>query len=289
MYAANAARDRRRAAAREGRCCAACGTPIIAQRATRRSCSERCYRRLYRRRHQPAAHQRRIRERYRRSYPRPRAASLAGYSVEEISRAEAEALIQRYEWLGNAGRATVFIGLRSPEGELHGVASFGYGPGGPIRKIIGDDALCLSRGCCVHYAPENAASFLISRAVKLIYRKTGTPVFFAYADPAAGEYGGVYQACGWSYLGQGLNGAGKERHARWYVLPPGGDPDDPAHWRTDRDLRRAGRRLTRVEAEDLGWKFERRPCKHVYAVQIGGRHAWHSRPYLAPRPEMKRR
>jgi len=76
----------------------------------------------------------------------------------------------------------------------------------------------------VHWAPRNAASFLISRAVKLVRCLLGIERFFAYADPEAGEYGGVYQACGWHYLGQGLHGQRGERRQRQYVLPPGYDP-----------------------------------------------------------------
>lgn len=288
MHASNLARYRRRAAARADLCCAACGSPLMARRATKKACDNRCRRHLYRRRHQPQAHQRRIRNRLSRCAPRPRAASLDGYTVAEISRAQAEALIQRYEWLGNIGKATLFVGLISPDGELHGAVCFGHGPAAPIRDLIGGPALCLQRGACVHYAPPNAASFLISRAIKLVYRTYNICRFFAYADPAAGEYGGVYQAANWTYLGQGLNGRGGERRHRQYVLPPGADPAEPANWRIDRDLRRHGRRLCVAEARAQGWQIASRPAKHVYAMQIGRRPAWPSRSYPAPRPAMKR-
>jgi hypothetical protein len=74
------------------------------------------------------------------------------------------------------------------------------GTGGDIASLIGAPALCLQCGAYVHYAPRNAPSFLIDRACKLIYRTTGTALFFAYVDPEAGEYDGVYKAASWDYL-----------------------------------------------------------------------------------------
>jgi hypothetical protein len=56
-----------------------------------------------------------------------------------------------------------------------------------IRKLLGGPALCLERGACVHWAPKNAASFLISRAVKFLHRTLGVVRFFAYAGCGSGE------------------------------------------------------------------------------------------------------
>jgi hypothetical protein len=239
------------------------------------------------------AHQRRIREQWATVEPRAGAASLDGYTVEMIARGDAAPLIRQYEWLGNIGRSTIFVGLFSPERELQGAVCFGHGPAGTIRKKLGGPALCLERGACVHWAPKNAASFLISRAVKLVHRMTGVERFFAYADPEAGEYGGIYQAAGWIYLGQGLNGKASDRRRRQYVLPPRSDPSDPANWRCDRDLRREGQRLTVAGARRRGWVIAARSAKHVYAVCVGGqRREWCnglSLPYPAPHPALKRR
>lgn len=220
--------------------------------------------------------------------------SLDGFMVETISRLDATPLILRYEWLGNLGRAQHFIGLISPTRYLCGVACFGYGPSGYIRKLIGDPAFCLERGACVHFAPPNAASFLINRACKLIHRLTGVERFFAYADPNAGEYGGVYQAAGWLYLGQGLNGGGG-RKRRYFVLPPGADRDVPSNWSTTYVFRRhpGTRRMTWAQARKAGWEISEREAKHVYALHVGrARQAWRqgfkALPYPAPRPELKR-
>jgi hypothetical protein len=241
--------------------------------------------------YEAAAHQRKIRELLILQEPHKVADSLDRYSIETISRHDAIPLITRYEWLGNMGRASLFVGLFSPARELNGVACFGHGPQGKIRELIGSPALCLERGACVHYAPRNAASFLINHACKLAYRLTGTARYFAYADPMAGEYGGVYQAAGWIYLGQGLDG-GKGRARRFFVLPVGKDPGNPANWRSTRDLRREDRRLTFDQARALGWRIAMREAKHVYAKNIGpDRRNWYktlrSLPYPAPRPELK--
>ena len=54
----------------------------------------------------------------------------------------------------------------------------------------------LCRGACVHWAHPNSASFLISRACRLMSQK-GFHIFVAYSDAEAGEIGTVYQASNW--------------------------------------------------------------------------------------------
>jgi hypothetical protein len=237
------------------------------------------------------AHQRRIREAM--TDPTEAATWLRGYTVGTLAKADVRPLIESFEWLGTIGNATIFVGLFAPQRDLQGAACFGHGPHGPeggIRDIIGSPALCLERGACTRNAPPNAASYLINAACKLVRDITGTERFFAYADPSGGEYGGVYQAAGWAYLGQGLHGGGyrTERHA---VLAPGRDPDDPAQWQVCRALRRHGRRMSFAEAHDAGWLIEMRPAKHVYAFSVGrDRKAWRKGlpelPYPKPRPEL---
>jgi hypothetical protein len=247
------------------------------------------------------AHQRKIREEMALTNPRESASTLDGYSVETISRNDAIPIIMHYEWLRTIGRSTIFVGLLSPLREIEGVACFGWGPGGNIRRMIGVPALCLERGACVHYAPQNAASYLISMACKLVYRIHGVARFFAYADPMAGEYGAVYQAANWLYLGQGLDG-GKGREKRWFVLAPGRDGDKPENWQTTRILRRQNPRLHLRNCEAAGWRKVKRGGKHVYAINVGrDRRRWRKErlhaqkavhggylAYPAPYPELKR-
>lgn len=248
---------------------------------------------LFRLEGEAVAHQRIVRDRHMAESPRIQARSLDGYSVEQIGRIEASGVISKYEWLGTMGRTIHFVGLFSPCRELEGVACFGYGPQGDIRRVIGEPAWCLERGACVHWAPPNAASYLISRACKLVRRLTKVDIFYAYGDPMAGEYGAVYQACNWAYLGQGIKN-GKERISRLSVLPPEKDPDNPRNWQKTRALRnpRSGVRLSFAEARALGWTIALRDAKHVYAVNLGkDRKRWLkalvTRPYPAPRPHLK--
>jgi hypothetical protein len=77
----------------------------------------------------------------------------------------------------------------------------------------------------LHYAPRNAASYLISRACRLAQREHGWTVFYAYADPDAGEIGTIYQALGWDYIGQGAGRTpGRKRDS--FVRPDGRRVDD---------------------------------------------------------------
>jgi hypothetical protein len=102
---------------------------------------------------------------------------------------------------------------------------------------------------------------------------------------------GVYQAAGWIYLGQGLDGKNR-RTRRYVVLPPGADRNVAANWKTTRELRRAGNRMTWAEARKAGWEISSREAKHVYATHVGrGRREWRDLfpglPYPSPRPELK--
>ena len=256
------------------------------------------------------AHQRVLREKHALddSQPLP-TVPLAECRVELVDRETAAAVILKYEWLGDLGQSGLFVGLFAPRGELLGASCFGHGPPtgqprrptdageeyGTMRDLIGSPAYCLERGACTHRAPPNAASWLITRACKLVRRSTGVERFFAYADPRAGEYGGVYQAANWLYLGQGLQGWRGSRKERYYALPPGGDPGDLKQWKSTRALRRPGLRLKFAEARALGWRIEYLAAKHVYAVHVGAqrdRRAWRDAfgvlpSYPAPRPELK--
>lgn len=54
---------------------------------------------------------------------------------------------------------------------------------------IGTAPSALARGACVHWAHPHAASHLIAKACKPAHQQFGWSVFFAYADPMAGEIG----------------------------------------------------------------------------------------------------
>lgn len=85
---------------------------------------------------------------------------------------------------------------RYAKGELAAVAIFG------TPSKLPDGIIVLERGACAHWAHPHAASWFIPRAVKQAAVDHGWRIFFAYADPTAGEIGTVYQACNWIYTGQ---------------------------------------------------------------------------------------
>jgi hypothetical protein len=227
---------RAHARAKVASACHACGERVHAQRSTRHYCSGACRQRAYRCRVgrrpiiAPIAHQRRIRDEEAARDPRPQMASLEGCTVAEIPFAEAKAIITRYEHLGSMPAGTrACYGLKDPSGELVGVVAFARGPAPESHDLCGrehrDLAICLARGACVHWAHPHAGSFLIARACKLAHRDRGWKIFFAYADPRAGEVGVVYQACNWLYLGVGVGRSGgrgrwrffSRRESRWHA------------------------------------------------------------------------
>lgn len=212
----------------------------------------------------PKAHQRIIRERHEEQEPRAVMTSLKGCRVEVITSREAEAIILKYEWLGTMGRSVASYGLQGPEG-LIGAVVLGWPGSVESRDICGRDnrelAICLERGACAHYAPSNAASFLIANAIKLAAKDHGWRIFYAYADPEAGEIGTVYQACNWLYIGQGVGRTPGRLREDWR-LPDGRTV-------SSRTLRHRG--LKRPEALSLGWQPIKRHPKHKYVHFEGSR------------------
>lgn len=163
--------------------------------------------------------QRHIRELHSELDPREPIASLDGATVEKISKAEAEALILKNEWLGTLGTGAVaFYGLKIA-GELLGAAVFGVGSSNEARNVCGEEnralVVTLMRGCCVHYAPKNAPSFLVRYACKLASAEHGWKVFIAYSDPSAGEIGQIYQAANWHFIGAGMGRPQGSVHIGW--------------------------------------------------------------------------
>ena len=142
--------------------------------------------------------------------------SLAGFTVREIKKHEAEPIILKYEWLGTMNRFPVaFYGLIAPDGDIHGVACFGRGNGtnaGKLTTSTLSKPISLERGACVHYAHPHAPSMLVAGACRQMYLDHGYNVFFAYSDWDAGEIGTIYQACNWTYLGQA---PGRSSNYRW--------------------------------------------------------------------------
>jgi hypothetical protein len=195
-------------------------------------------------------------------------ADIRSCRVEAVPRDEAKVFILRYEWLGTMGRSRATYGLRAPDGELIGAAVFGWPASPESRDICGrqhrDRAVCLERGACAPHAPLNAASFLISRATAMAAADHGWSIFYAYADPEAGEIGTVYQACNWLYLGQGIGRDGKHRLRQDWMIP-----EENNKVIASRSLRHRG--VTINQAKERGWIPVYKHPKHKYCTFEGPR------------------
>ena len=149
------------------------------------------------------------------------------------------------------------FGLRSPWGELLGVVVFGWTPSPQSHNLCGEEhrdlAICLARGATVHWSPPNAASYLIAQALKQATKTYGWRIYFAYADPEAGEWGGVYEACSWLYTGD-------TEAIEDYVMPDGKVV-------TKRGLRKVG--LTKADVIAVGAEVLKRSPKRRYVTFTG--------------------
>jgi hypothetical protein len=192
---------------------------------------------------------------------------VAECSVRHITNARAKSLIVKHEYLGTMPSAPLYsVGLFSPEAELLGVAVFNKHTANPPTKK--PKALCLARGACVYFAPENASSYLISNACKLLLKKFGIEAFYAYADADAGEQGFIYEkVLGWKRLPPSKSAS------RYLMVPPTknacGFPDKPL---TDRAYRRARDKVkcghTYVQHYAMGWVKEPLPPKPRFVKRM---------------------
>jgi hypothetical protein len=183
------------------------------------------------------------------------------YTIGPISADEARTFIKKYEYLQTVGRSWYRVGARNAAGELASVACFGR------PRPMADNEIVLERGGSPIWAAPNAASWFIGRAVTLAAQAKGWQIFYGFADPAAGEVGGVYRACSWMYLGQGSPGrtiGGKPRDRELFRQ------GDGHPWISERRYRQMGYRL--ADADLLGWERKFVPAKHVFAhIEVWGR------------------
>jgi hypothetical protein len=133
------------------------------------------------------------------------AADFTSATVREITYAEAQPIILKYEYLGSMNASTKHsVGLFFGK-YLAGVECFGSTGGANVAESVcgpehADKVITLVRGACTGlWAHRNSASYLITRACKLMAEK-GYNIIVAYADPRA-EQGIVYRNCNWLYCG----------------------------------------------------------------------------------------
>jgi hypothetical protein len=124
--------------------------------------------------------------------------------VAGIAQGEARKFISQYEWLGNAGTARFCYGLKYGDNLAAVVCYTRPTSNAAFASLLGVNPTLvfqLCRGASTHWAPKYAASMLISRSLKMLELRTSAKLVVAYADPAAGEVGTVYQATNATYIG----------------------------------------------------------------------------------------
>lgn len=126
--------------------------------------------------------------------------------IRPVSRALAEQIIFKYEWLGTMSKTKYYYGIFFGN-YCAGVTCVGLGAsmaGTTHHMQFGikqNELLTLARGACVHWAPNGANSKLVSWTCRLLSESKIGKLVWATSDTDAGEIGTIYQACGWIYVG----------------------------------------------------------------------------------------
>lgn len=139
--------------------------------------------------------------------------SLSNAEVKPVTRKFASLIINEYEWLGCMPAISTYhfgIFFNSVCG---GVVVFGpeYSENLGVWDKYGftGKLLLLSRGVCLHWTPKNTASKLIMESIKQLPQQF--EIITATVDELAGEFGTIYQACNFHYVGSMREKDGKER------------------------------------------------------------------------------
>lgn len=151
------------------------------------------------------AHQKIIRDRLKQTDDEtiPDVIDISEAVVKAISREQAKAIIEKYEWLGCLAAVNWFYYGIFFRGICGGVVIYGqeyienlgvWDKYGYTGKII-----LLNRGACTYWAHPHSASKLIRASMKMLPEKY--KVITATVDDLAGEIGTIYQACGFDYIG----------------------------------------------------------------------------------------
>jgi hypothetical protein len=185
--------------------CVMCGIAVVPERSTRRFCDVACRMRSYRRRRDgplrrrlkplAVAHQARL-------CPGSDL-DIATATVRPITYAQARDVIERNEWLGSMPALVtysfgIFFGAK-----IAGAVCFGPEPGENLniwqRYGYQGRIIALLRGASEPWAHPHSASKLISGAIRLLPSQHA--IVTACVDRTAGEFGCVYQAANFTFVG----------------------------------------------------------------------------------------
>ena len=133
------------------------------------------------------------------------------YRVERLAQAQvqlARELIIKEHYSGTVGRSYSRVYGLFCETQLVG-ASWWLPPSMPDAKSIAlkyglnwKRLLGLSRLVVASGQPQNAASYLIGRSIRLLKQEQFFECLVTYADTWRGHSGAIYKATNWTYLGE---------------------------------------------------------------------------------------
>jgi hypothetical protein len=128
--------------------------------------------------------------------------------------------------------------------------------------VKADEITVLARGACMHWAPKNTNSRLVSISSRLVARDTGAKIALAYSDTDAGEIGSIYQSCNWFYIGMTTSSDVQ------FVAPNGRAYHSKIRYDMCRKAGIVNRQKPQAKARkmllDAGWTEQRVNPKHKY-------------------------
>ncbi len=140
--------------------------------------------------------------------------SINNADVRDVSYETAKAIIEKYEWLECMPAVVWYNYGIFFDGCCGGVVCYGPEYSENLGKVARETGrkcadwskygyegkmILLSRGACTFWAHPHSGSKLIRESMKLLPAKY--EVVTSTCDPAAGEVGTIYQACGFDYVG----------------------------------------------------------------------------------------
>lgn len=136
---------------------------------------------------------------------RPSRSILKRLRVERVTPAVVRPLMAEHHYLHSMPAAPrrcygVFL-----DGVLHGGVVFTSGARNGHRLLAAarpQDVTTLARLWLSDDLPPNSESRVLGVVIRDLRRTTTWKLLLSYADPAAGHVGTIYQATGWTYLGQ---------------------------------------------------------------------------------------
>jgi len=130
--------------------------------------------------------------------------SLHELEIKELTVKEVRGFISLFHYSKLMPDSTKYVYGAIYKGQIVGVVCFGMGTTksqytSVIPNIKQGEYLELTRLWCLHTAPHNMESYLISRSLKLLPKNVR--LVLSYADEGKGHYGTIYQATNWLYIG----------------------------------------------------------------------------------------